>query len=44
MVDTPGYDAGWVRTREAPDRPPPPNLAGAMGWIGDNLVPTWWHG
>jgi general L-amino acid transport system permease protein len=44
MVDTPGYDAGWVRTSDAPDRPPPPNLAGMMGWISDNLVPTWWHG
>lgn len=44
MVDTPGYDAGWVRTSDAPDRPPPPNLAGTMGWVSDNLVPTWWHG
>jgi general L-amino acid transport system permease protein len=44
MVDTPDYDAGWVRTSDAPDRPPPPNLAGAMGWMSDNLVPTWWHG
>jgi general L-amino acid transport system permease protein len=44
MVDTPGYDAGWVRTSDAPDKPPPPNLAGWMGWVSDNLVPTWWHG
>jgi general L-amino acid transport system permease protein len=44
MVDTPGYDAGWVRTSDAPDKPPPPNLAGWMGWISDNLVPTWYHG
>jgi general L-amino acid transport system permease protein len=44
MVDTPGYDAGWVRTSDAPNKPPPPNLAGWMGWVSDNLVPTWWHG
>ncbi|HUF44903.1 MAG TPA: amino acid ABC transporter permease [Aestuariivirgaceae bacterium] len=44
MVDTPRYDAGWVRTTDAPTKPPPPNLAGSMGWISDNLVPTWWHG
>jgi len=44
MVDTPRFDAGWVRTSDAPDKPPPPNLAGAMGWVSDNLVPTWWHG
>jgi general L-amino acid transport system permease protein len=44
MVDTPGYNASWVRTSEAPAKPPPPNLAGPMGWVSDNLVPTWWHG
>jgi general L-amino acid transport system permease protein len=44
MVDTPRYDAGWVRTTDTPDKPPPPNLAGPMGWVSDNLVPTWWHG
>jgi general L-amino acid transport system permease protein len=44
MVDTPRYDEGWVRTEAAPDKPPPPNLAGPMGWVSDNLVPTWWHG
>ena len=44
MVDTPRYDVGWVRTGDVPDRPPPPNLAGTMGWISDNLVPNWWHG
>ncbi|MFW6076572.1 MAG: amino acid ABC transporter permease [Hyphomicrobiales bacterium] len=44
MVDTPGDSASWVRTSDAPDKPPPPNLAGPMGWVSDNLVPTWWHG
>jgi general L-amino acid transport system permease protein len=44
MVDTPRYDAGWVRNTDAPDKPPPPNLAGTMGWVSDNLVPNWWHG
>jgi general L-amino acid transport system permease protein len=44
MVDTPGYNTSWVRTSDAPVKPPPPNLAGPMGWVNDNLVPTWWHG
>lgn len=44
MVDTPRYDEGWVRTQAAPTQPPPPNLAGPMGWISDNLVPNWWNG
>ena len=44
MVDTPRYDAGWVRTSDAPAKPPPQNLAGPLGWMSDNLVPTWWHG
>jgi general L-amino acid transport system permease protein len=44
MVDTPRFDASWVRTDDAPDKPPPPNLAGWMGWVSDNLVPNWWHG
>jgi general L-amino acid transport system permease protein len=44
MVDTPRYDEGWVRTEAAPRQPPPPNLAGPMGWISDHLVPNWWNG
>jgi len=44
MVDMPRHDRGWVRTSDAPDKPAPGNVAGPMGWISDNLVPTWWHG
>lgn len=44
MVDVPRHNEGWVRSEAAPTLPPPPNLAGPMGWVNDHLVPNWWNG
>ncbi len=38
MTDTPDRSAiAFVRTKEVPPAPPPPNAAGPMKWVKDNL-------
>ena len=34
----------WVRHEEAPRLPPPPNMTGITGWIGDKMFPNWYNG
>src|SRR5438876_7448313 len=35
--------AAFVRTEEAPQLPPPPNMAGIQGWLIQNLFSSVWN-
>src|SRR5205085_5984440 len=43
MSSTPAAEA-FVRTKDAPHLPPPPNMAGIQGWLRQNLFSSTWQG